>query len=59
LKFFLSSIKETNTGASADSGRVPIWDGWRGMAILLVLCGHFYDIGWVWEDRMGVDVFFG
>lgn len=34
------------------------WDGWRGTAILLVLCGHFYDIGWVWEDRMGVDVFF-
>jgi len=28
------------------------------MAILLVLCGHFYDIKWVWEDRMGVDVFF-
>jgi len=28
------------------------------MAILLVLCGHFYDIRWVWEDRMGVDAFF-
>jgi len=34
------------------------WDGWRGFAILLVLCGHFFDIAWVWEDRMGVDVFF-
>jgi peptidoglycan/LPS O-acetylase OafA/YrhL len=34
------------------------WDGWRGCAILLVLCGHFFDIKWVWEDRMGVDVFF-
>ena len=38
--------------------RILVWDGWRGMAILLVLCGHFYDIKWVWEDRMGVDVFF-
>ena len=40
------------------SDRILVWDGWRGMAILLVLCGHFFDIKWVWEDRMGVDVFF-
>ncbi len=46
------------TDHAADAGRVLVWDGWRGMAILLVLCGHFYDIGWVWEDRMGVDIFF-
>jgi len=24
----------------------------------MVLCGHFYDIEWLWEDRMGVDIFF-
>ena len=24
----------------------------------MVLCGHFFDIQWLWEDRMGVDVFF-
>lgn len=38
--------------------RVQVWDGWRGLAILLVLIGHFTFSGWVWEERMGVDVFF-
>ena len=38
--------------------RVAVWDGWRGIAISMVLCGHFYDIKWLWEDRMGVDIFF-
>ncbi len=38
--------------------RVPVWDGWRGLAILLVLVGHFTFSKWVWEERMGVDVFF-
>jgi len=40
------------------SPRVQVWDGWRGLAILLVLTGHFADTGWIWEERMGVDVFF-
>lgn len=38
--------------------RVEIWDGWRGLAILFVLIGHFYNIEWLWEDRLGVDIFF-
>ncbi len=38
--------------------RVEVWDGWRGMAIILLLCGHFYDLPWIWEDRLGVDAFF-
>ncbi len=38
--------------------RIDVWDGWRGLAILLVLVGHFTFSGWVWEERMGVDVFF-
>ena len=38
--------------------RIVAWDGWRGIAILLVLCGHFYDLAWIHEDRMGVDIFF-
>ena len=38
--------------------RIPEWDGWRGLAILLVLVGHFTFSKWVWEERMGVDVFF-
>jgi len=40
------------------SNRIPEWDGWRGLAILLVLVGHFTFSKWVWEERMGVDVFF-
>ena len=46
------------TAESTNGARVLSWDGWRGLAITLVLCGHFYDIQWLWEDRMGVDVFF-
>jgi len=38
--------------------RVQIWDGWRGMAITLLLLGHFLDFKWIWEDRLGVDAFF-
>lgn len=48
------SIAEKTTGVI----RINAWDGWRGTAILLVLCDHFYDIEWLWEGRMGVDVFF-
>ncbi|WP_416399113.1 acyltransferase family protein [Allohahella sp. A8] len=38
--------------------RISIWDGWRGMAILLVLIDHFANIPFLKEGRMGVDVFF-
>ncbi|MEE9326357.1 MAG: acyltransferase [Cocleimonas sp.] len=38
--------------------RIPIWDGWRGMAITLLLLGHFSGTDWIWEDRLGVDAFF-
>lgn len=41
-----------------NASRVPVWDGWRGLAILLVLTGHFVNTPWIWEERMGVDVFF-
>jgi len=38
--------------------RIDVWDGWRGIAILFVLIGHFTYTQWVWEERLGVDVFF-
>lgn len=38
--------------------RIGVWDGWRGLAILLVLIGHFTFTRWIWEERMGVDIFF-
>ncbi|MBS1183477.1 MAG: acyltransferase family protein [Proteobacteria bacterium] len=38
--------------------RIDYLDGWRGLAIFLVLQGHFFAIqGWH-SGRMGVDVFF-
>lgn len=33
-------------------------DGWRGLAILLVLQSHFFPERWVETGRLGVDVFF-
>lgn len=55
----IASANSTVTGADQQpSIRVDSWDGWRGLAITLVLCGHFYDIEWLWEDRLGVDIFF-
>lgn len=38
--------------------RIEVLDGWRGTAILLVLIGHFTFSSWIWEERMGVDIFF-
>ena len=38
--------------------RIDYLDGWRGLAIFLVLQGHFFAIqGWH-SGRMGVDIFF-
>ncbi len=37
---------------------MTVWDGWRGMAIILLLIGHFIKIPEIWEDRLGVDAFF-
>ena len=40
------------------SDRIEVLDGWRGIAILMVLIGHFTFSDWIWEERMGVDIFF-
>lgn len=42
----------------ASGTRIAVWDGWRGIAILMVLIGHFSFSSWIWEERFGVDVFF-
>ena len=44
--------------SKASLSRVTVWDGWRGMAIILLLTGHFFNRIWIWEDRLGVDAFF-
>jgi len=57
FKSYLSN-SFTNSEKTTTVERIGVWDGWRGIAIFLVLCGHFYDIQGLWEDRLGVDVFF-
>lgn len=46
---------------TAVSGRVPWLDGWRGLAIITVLAGHFGGIGWPAATELGgygVELFF-
>jgi peptidoglycan/LPS O-acetylase OafA/YrhL len=38
--------------------RIDVWDGWRGLAISMLLIGHFYNIRSMADDRLGVDLFF-
>jgi len=38
--------------------RIVVWDGWRGLAISFLLIGHFLHTDWIWEERLGVDIFF-
>lgn len=42
----------------ADGRRVALLDGWRGLAILLVLQSHFLPYAGVDTGRMGVSIFF-
>lgn len=56
------AIEQVVSGAAQHGGselrRIDYLDGWRGLAIILVLQGHFLAIqGWH-SGRMGVDVFF-
>lgn len=39
--------------------RIDYLDGWRGLAILLVLQGHFLPESMIDSDTLGVDIFFG
>jgi len=38
--------------------RIEVLDGWRGLAIILLLSGHFIELPWIWVERLGVDLFF-
>lgn len=55
----LEQSVSSSPGLIADEPRrIDYLDGWRGLAIFLVLQGHFFAIqGWH-SGRMGVDVFF-
>lgn len=39
-------------------GKIQYLDGWRGLAILMVLISHFFNIPGIREGRLGVDLFF-
>lgn len=46
---------------SVRQGKLEYLDGWRGLAILLVLYAHFVSkshLGWVQSGRFGVNIFF-
>ena len=49
---------EKHPGTTTSEERFPYLDGWRGLAILLVLVAHFWDIRVPMIGRMGVDLFF-
>jgi peptidoglycan/LPS O-acetylase OafA/YrhL len=46
------------THGSSELERVGYLDGWRGLAIALVLQHHFFEIEWANFGRLGVDIFF-
>lgn len=39
-------------------GYIDYLDGWRGIAIMLVLMEHFFRVEWINVGRLGVDFFF-
>ena len=52
------TMGEKHPSGVVSEGRYPYLDGWRGLAILLVLVAHFCDIRVPSIGRMGVDLFF-
>lgn len=53
-KFIASSVEHGQT----EINRIDYLDGWRGVAIILVLLSHFFHINYIDVGRLGVDIFF-
>jgi peptidoglycan/LPS O-acetylase OafA/YrhL len=51
-------MDEKHPGSATSEERYPYLDGWRGLAILLVLIAHNWHVGDPIIGRMGVDLFF-
>jgi peptidoglycan/LPS O-acetylase OafA/YrhL len=66
LSGFLTLCPPTMTSPQASSARIPTLEGWRGVAILLVLNSHLCGNGilphpawwWVYTGQHGVTIFF-
>ncbi|MBE7247830.1 MAG: acyltransferase, partial [Actinomycetospora chiangmaiensis] len=50
--------RAAESGAAYPRGHLPYLDGWRGLAILMVLAGHFFTIRGISVQRLGVELFF-
>ena len=53
-----NTVKLAVNHGKSELSRVDYLDGWRGIAILLVLMEHFFGVREINVGRMGVDVFF-
>lgn len=51
-------LKSSIDHGSSDLSRVDYLDGWRGLAIILVLMEHFLHVNWINVGKLGVDAFF-
>jgi peptidoglycan/LPS O-acetylase OafA/YrhL len=51
-------MSDKHPNKAVSEARLPYLDGWRGLAILLVLVAHFWGIRVPVIGRMGVDLFF-
>ena len=52
------ALEPVSNFTTTQSHRLDYLDGWRGLAISLVLIGHFYTGSPGFLGRLGVDVFF-
>ena len=51
-------VQSATEHGKSELRRVDFLDGWRGVAIALVLISHFFPVSGIDLGRMGVDVFF-
>src|SRR6185437_5220298 len=56
--WYKRTMVEKSPNAAAVDERYPYLDGWRGLAILLVLIAHYWHVRVPVIGRMGVDLFF-
>jgi peptidoglycan/LPS O-acetylase OafA/YrhL len=60
MSYSIQTALEKGIGRSTElpQNHCLLWDGWRGLAIVCVLVGHFMGTSFIKDDRLGVDIFF-